>query len=57
MAGRLRDGLRDSMGATAIYVRSIADDHETDSREERAISLHDKASALADAMASDLGRE
>ena len=56
-AEKLRDGLRASMGATAIYVKSIASDHETESREERAISLHERAGELADSMASALGRE
>lgn len=56
-AERLRDGLRSSMGATAIYVRAVASDHETDSREERAISLHKRAGELADSMALALGRE
>ena len=56
-AERLGEGLRESMGATAIYVRAIASDHETDSREERAIGLHERAGELADSMASALGRD
>jgi len=56
-AERPGEGLRESMGATAIYVRAIASEHETDSREVRAIGLPERAGELADSMASALGRD